>query len=170
MYQKVLSIAVRMQTYAILPVALKKIKSVCIEVKLQMKRAAVITSIEFEFEGLSEEECYRQYRFKKDDVRKIESFLVWEGGTARKKYRCDSIKATCIFLRRLAYPCRSKDLEVVYGMHTSGLSEVFHDCLQLFVDKYGKLVLIFKTEVMRRYAGKYAEVVIERRVALQNCV
>ena len=109
MYQKVLGVAARMQTYSIVPVALKKIKSICTEVKLQMKGTSVITSIEFEFDGLSEEEFYRQYRFEKDDVRKIESLLEWEGVTVRNKYRCDSIKATCIFLSRLAYQCRWKD-------------------------------------------------------------
>ena len=55
-------------------------------------------------------------------------------------------------------------------MHTSALSEVFHHCLQLFVDKYGKLLLTFRTEFMRIYAGNYAEFVIERGGDLQNCV
>lgn len=35
--------------------------------------------------------------------------------------------AVCIFLRRLARPSRFYDLETIFGMHQSALSEIFWD-------------------------------------------
>ena len=67
-----------------------------------MVRTSTVMKTVFDFENISEEECYRQYRFKKADIKTTEELLGWEGVTKRNGYRCDSLTATCILLRRLA--------------------------------------------------------------------
>ena len=150
-------------------VALKKLKSICPKVKLHMMRTSSITSITFSIDQLSDEECYRQHRFKKNDVRRIEVLLEWGGLIGRNKYRCDSVNATCIILRCLAYPCRWKDLEIVFGMHSSALSEVFYQSLSLLIEKYRGVVLTFRAEFMKDRTAKYAESVHKRGEGLHNC-
>ena len=83
---------------------------------------------------------------------------------------CDSVTATFILLRRFAYPCRSKDLEIVFWMHSSALSEVFYEILSLLIEKCCGLVLTFRAEFMEERAAKYAASVHERGGALCNCV
>lgn len=55
-------------------------------------------------------------------------------------------------------------------MHESALSEVFHECLALFIEKYGHLVTTFQTRLMQESASIYAESIIRKGGMLTTCV
>lgn len=53
------------------------------------------------------------------------------------------------------------DLELVFGIFSSGLSEIFCETISLFGTNQGHLVTDFKTELMRERGQLYPEYVSE---------
>ena len=55
-------------------------------------------------------------------------------------------------------------------MHESALSEVFHDCLALFIEKHGHLMTTFQSTLMQERASMYSESISRRGGMLKTCV
>lgn len=73
-----------------------------------------------------EEQCLIDFRFRQTEIGRIAQLTGWDGGRKeRNAYRCSGLYARCILLRRMESPCRYRDIEQVFGMHTSALSEIF---------------------------------------------
>lgn len=79
--------------------------------------------------------------------------------TERNRYNCHPFVATCIFLRRLAYPCRWVDLASMFGMHSSQLSEVFYEVAWSLHNNCAPLVTTNRKDVMDKRTATYAEAI-----------
>jgi hypothetical protein len=90
--------------------------------------------------------------------------------TLQNGWVCEAIEATRMVLRRLATPCRLSDLEPIFGRHSVALSEIFWECLEMFVHGQMHLVTTFKTNFLRSRSHSYAKAIFDRRAVLNNCV
>ena len=106
--------------------AVSKLQKILKKMGVQMLRSVNISHTKFNIDALSDEECYRQFRFQKKDLPNFASIIGWSSNTETNRCKCEQLTAASILRKRLAYPCRWKDLELQFGMHESGLSEVFH--------------------------------------------
>lgn len=73
-----------------------------VQVQLLMLRAKFIRIITSKFNILSRKACPRNSRFKMNDIFIIMNMIQWYGSTESKRYRCDPMTATHIFLHILA--------------------------------------------------------------------
>ena len=96
-------------------------------------RSLLIHSATFNLNYYSEEQILHDFLFRKADVGRVRAFMSWtEGRTKRSRYFFDAITVCCIVLRRLSSSCTWYDLEPVFGMRYSALSEVFWEAVEKF--------------------------------------
>eukprot|EP00171_Calliarthron_tuberculosum_P001560 IDg1560t1 len=149
----------------------RKIRYVKTELGLIMTRTMLVVTSTFNLNAFSDEVCLREFRFRKQEVPIINNIVNWTTGvTKRNRYVCEQVTATCILLRRLAYPSRWTDLEPMFGMHSSALSEVFYECAWSMHDGYASAVTTFQTDLMKERAHLYAQSITASGGLLDNCV
>eukprot|EP00171_Calliarthron_tuberculosum_P019568 IDg19568t1 len=134
------------------------------------RRTQHICSATFNLNRFSEQQCLIDFRFKRSEIPRIAALCGWTGRTERNGYICDPVTATCVMLRRLAYPCRWRDLEKDFGMHSSKLSEVFWEVSESLHATRGHLVTSFRKDLFEGRAHLYAEAVRDNGGGLENCV
>ena len=101
-------------------------------------RSSTISSTYFNLNVFSDQESLSLFRFRKAEIGTIADILGWKAcRKVRNRYKCDVITASRIVLRRIASPCRWSDVESVFGLHSSCLSEVFWEALETFVELRG---------------------------------
>ena len=89
-------------------------------------RSSKISCTYFNLNIFSEQESLSLFRFTKAEIRTVADTFGWTAcRTVRNRYKYDVITATCIVLRRMVSPCRWRDVEFLFGMHSSCLSELF---------------------------------------------
>ena len=88
-----------------------------------------------------EASCLRDIRFRAHEIPRIRNIIGWAlGVTKRSRYRCSATNATRLALRRLASPCRWVDIEVMFVMTSSAMSEVFWEVVETFQSNCAKLI------------------------------
>jgi len=111
------------------------------------------------------------FRFLPEEVASISNLMGWEAGkTKRSGYRCHPLTASCVVLRRLAYPVQWVDVETTFGMHASALSEVFWMVLEVFIATKGHLITNFRSDLVQERAVQNAEAIANKGAPRQNCV
>ena len=89
-------------------------------------RSLLITSNRFNLNGFSNQESLRNFRFLPFEIPKIAKLMAYnQSRTTRNGYQSDPITTCCIVLRKLSCPTRWSDVEILFGMHASALSEIF---------------------------------------------
>ena len=130
-----------------------------------------ISSAMFDIRTYSDHLSLHDFRFRVTDITKISPLLhLPNGKTRRRGYVCNDITSCCIVLKRLSSPCNWMDLEVVFGIPSPALSEIFWETVEAFIKNYGHLVTDFKSEFMRERAPMYAERVRAKGAPLERCV
>ena len=70
----------------------------------------------FTLDGLDDSECWTEFRFHKNDIRRLKTALrIPDVVTTYHRLAVDGIEALCIFLRRFRYPCRYSDMIPCFG-------------------------------------------------------
>ena len=111
------------------------------DIRKLLQRKRHVKGVTFNLNAFSENQSLTDFRFPKSDVQKVARIIIYSGGrTARRGYCCDEITAGCIVMRRLAAPCRWRDIELTFGMRDYVLSEIFWESVEAFIDTYGELV------------------------------
>lgn len=129
-----------------------------------------IKTINFNLNSFSSEACLKNFRFLPTEIQKVAEIMDFYGSTSRSSYACDKLTACCIVLRRLAAPCRWLDLEPIFGMRLSVLSEVFWEAVTHFVDNWGHVLTSFRADLMTERVESYASSIREHGGILPNCV
>ena len=136
-----------------------------------VQRTWAISTTAFNLNSYSDLRCLQDFRFRLNEVPRIADAVGWAGGkTTRSGYKCSPLTATCILLRRLAYPCRWVDLEIVFGMHSPTLSEVFWEAIESLYQRRSHLLTTFRSQLLANKAVEYASVIAARGAPLENCV
>lgn len=146
----------------------------CRDLKRDMRKVTTrrrhIFITHFNINIFSTEESLRLFRFRPHEIGKVAEVMDFRGQTVRRRYRCDRVTAACIVLRRLASPCRWYDLEVLFGMVTQTLSEVFWQILVDCKGKFNKLLSTWRVDLLQTRARLYADCIMESGAPLPNCV
>ena len=133
-------------------------------------------SSSFNINALSDSDCLLRFRFKKEDIGKIESLVQWNGQgaaiarTPRRRYLVDPILALCVMLRRLSTPSRWKDIEIEFGKHTSYLDEMFYFTVQKFYGSFSHLIRNINSSLWISRAPLYAAAISEKGLSMSHCI
>ena len=135
-----------------------------------LARSLLITSTCFNLNGFSKQESLRNFRFFPFEIPKIAKLMAYnQSRTTRNGYKSDPITACCIVLRKLFCPTRWSDVEALFGMLASALSEIFWETVESFLSHVGHL-LDFRQTFLTRRAERYASTIYAKGAALDNCV
>ena len=119
----------------------------------------------------SDEWALKDFRFQVKHIGRISACMGWiSGKTGRNGYECDPITACCIVLRKLASPCRRKDVEYLFGMHALALSEIFWEMVETFVEGKGYLLTDLREGMLADRAELYADSIKNAGAPLDSCV
>ena len=132
------------------------------DVRLITMRSRHISGITFNLNMFSDERALAEFRFRRSEISQVRDVLAWSGLPTRNRYRCNSMTATCIVLKRLSFPTRWRDLEPMFGMRASTLSEVFWEVVEEFIETHGQLLEGFRTDLMQERAQLYADAVRDK--------
>ena len=134
------------------------------------ERSLTISSTTFNLHILSERQSLSLFRFRKAEIGIFANFMGWKAWkTELNRYRCDLITATCIVLRRLSSPCRWRDVECMFGMHGSAMSEVFWEVIEELVETTGGLFERFRSDLIAERAPLYGSPIHQKGAPLNNC-
>lgn len=148
-----------------------RVRAARVDVQKVCARSHNISMTVFNLNAYSEEECYRNFRFRAKDIGKIVQLCGWNSGkTKRCGYVVDPITATCLVLRKLSFPTRWKDIENMFGMHAPAMSEVFYEVNESLVHGNRELLETFNAPLMQRRAAMYADAIKKRGALLDHCV
>ena len=141
---------------------------------LRRTQAISLSNYSFNFNFLTDSDCVFNFRFAKQDVGRVVAALGWpqtQTCTKRNRYSVSPILVACVILRRMASPCRWRDLEVQFGKHASQLCEIFWEGIEAFL-----LVRLFlltsklSATYIHQKASLFAASVAEKSGCLTNCI
>ena len=151
--------------------SIKKARQSSLDVLKINLRSISISTHSFNINIYSDESALRDFRFRARDIAQITSAMGWtHGKTQRNGYKCVPFTACCILFRQLAYPCRWKDLEYVFGMRSSALSEVFWEVVETFIETQGHLITDLRQAFLASRAELYANSIKNAGAPLDSCV
>lgn len=117
----------------------------------------------------SEDDCYWLFCFRLRNIEKMVDIWYWASGkTKRYKYVVDTVTSICVVLRKLSYPTRWRDVEGMFGVHTSAIREVFWEVVESLVHKHGHLLKTFWAGVMNSRAEMYVKAIRGDGTPLNN--
>jgi hypothetical protein len=85
--------------------------------------------------------CLRLFHFTYGQIKRIvkamgfQSKIVFREGTLQS-FSWDSAEAIAIMLRRLAYPSRFMDLQLLFGIHRSTICLIFNSMIKIIHNKF----------------------------------
>ena len=94
----------------------------------------------FDLDVVTDKTCKELFRFTKSEIRRLRRLLlIPEDNFALNRTCWSGEEGLCILLRRLAYPCRLRDLRRVFGRGVPDLSIIFNSLLTMLVARWGNL-------------------------------
>ena len=125
----------------------------------------------FNFEEMTEDECWAEFRFKKVDIPQL--LQVFQLPNPLRCYNgvvADPLEGLCICLRRLAYPCRYGDLIPRFGRPVPQLSMLCNIVIDHIFHQFGHLLSSFDQQWLSRENLKvFADAIHQKGAALDNC-
>lgn len=77
-------------------------------------------------------------------------------------------EALCVLLYRLAYPCRLKDMRLIFGLADSCISETFNYMVHFLCDTWGHLLSVDLERLVPKLE-EFSEAVHNAGCPLTNC-
>lgn len=98
-------------------------------------RTSQVSSSSFNWNIYRDEECLPNFQLPKQELNQILKMPGWLTGVKRRsRFKCERLIKTSIMLRKSAYTTRWVELEKLFGMRSSVLSEVSLDVFGAFID------------------------------------
>jgi nuclease HARBI1 len=85
------------------------------------------------------------------------------------RYRAMGTEALCIMLRRLAYPCRWADLEVLFGRSQAELSSLYNCMIKDIYGRFEKVIMFDEQRLTPERMAIYAQVIKRKGAPLDRC-
>lgn len=140
------------------------------EIKCFMIGRRHVFESSFNYIVFSTQDSLRQFRFIPQDMGKIINLFSFEGKTVRRGYVCNDITAACILLSRISYSCQFYDLEGMFVMCSSKMSEIFWELAEQIYDNHRNLISPFRSSLMYGRATMYAQKIRAAGAMLPKCV
>ena len=125
----------------------------------------------FDINNWSEEECWNDFRFHKNDLERLASALNLPAELITyNRMKVPAMEALCFMLRRLAYPCRYSDLISRFARPVPELSVIFSHTLNYIYDNWGHLLSSFNQPWLSQEKLRYyADTIYRSGSPLDNC-
>ena len=93
--------------------------------------------IYFELDKLSDDECFLEFWFLKNDIYQLKEALgLPEEMKCYNGVKVKGMKASCIYLTRFVYPCRYSDIMPRFGRDIPQLSLISNLVMNFFYENY----------------------------------
>lgn len=149
---------------------LRQLREQEVDRSLSLARSNRISCCTFNFNLFSDEECMRNFLFRRSELPDLMKLIGWtSGSTGRNRYSCKQIAAACILARRLAYPCGWSEVEEMFGMRASALFEVFWEASIFLYDSRSHLVTSFRNDLITERGELCCACIAERGAFLKSC-
>lgn len=113
---------------------------------------AALSSTNFNINSLTVERFLTLFCFRPSKINTVSELTGWSSGrTKRSRYEVTPFIATCIMLCRLSSPTRLVDIQPMYGMRSSALSEVFCEVFKTLIETKVYLLESFYVSLMLRH-------------------
>ena len=124
----------------------------------------------FDLDLMSADECKADFWMWKDDVYTLVDIFGFPAQFKCYKGVVDSVEATCICLRRLAYPCRYSDLIHRFARPVPQLSMISNLVINKIYQRHDHLLRsIDQPWLSRENLAMFANAVHRKGGALDNC-
>ena len=122
-------------------------------------------------ENTSEAECKAEFRFERGDIERLADVLQFPPTfECPQGSVCDRIEGLCIFLRRLAYPCRYSDMVSRFVRPVPVLCMISYVVLNYIYDLHHRRITSWNQATLNPPAlQQYADAVSNKGAALGNC-
>lgn len=141
------------------------------EAQQRSQQTMHVVTLRFKLNAYSTKRCLNEFRFWREDLPHIcELFVRRTEYMSRKRYRCKPLTTTCIVLWWLTYPCRYRDIDSMFGMHTSKICEMFWEVAQHAHDLLYPRISTSCAELRQARAGTYATFICHAEGALERRV
>ena len=98
----------------------------------------------FDLDKLSDDECLANFRFFKNDIYTLSEVMdMPDEFHTYNRVKVEKIEALCIFLRRVAYPCRYSDIIPHFGRPVPQLSMISNLVMDFVFQNYRRLLQDF---------------------------
>ena len=126
---------------------------------------------EFNLNSMTDDECKTEFRFYRNDIfNLIDVLRIPPELTCNNGVKVDSVTATCIFLKRFAYPCRYADLIPRYARPEPQLCMIANTTMNFIYDTWHHLLTSFEQPWLdRANLQAFAEAIHLKGAALNNC-
>ncbi|XP_057301777.1 uncharacterized protein LOC130636166 [Hydractinia symbiolongicarpus] len=125
----------------------------------------------FNLDTLEEDECKAEFRFQRGDVYKlVDVFQFPEDFTCYNGTVYNSVEALCIFLKRLAYPCRYSDMIHLFGRPVPQPSIINNHVLGFMYDQWEHLLQNLQQNWLSPIElEKFCDAIHRNGAPLNNC-
>ena len=101
---------------------------------------------------------------------RLAGLLEVQSVSSRRRYKATRVEQLCVVLRRLSSPARWRDLEIPFGTGHSFLCELFYETIEQLDVRWSGLLCLRLGDLMEDRAVMYAQRVLKKGAALDNCV
>lgn len=125
----------------------------------------------FDFDGLDDDECLSEFRFRKHDLPLLAEVLqIPDKITLYQRSVCSGLEALCLVLRRLAYPCRYADLISTFARPVPVLCMICNYMIDFIYETHNHRLLQWNNQVLNANALEtYATAITAKGSPLNNC-
>ena len=125
----------------------------------------------FDLDSWDDEECKIELRFAKSDVALLKRLLgIPDKITCQQGSICSGIEGLCIFLKRLAYPCRYPDMAIRFGRNLTEICLIFNEVLDLVYDAHHHRLESWNQPFLSpELLQNCADAVHDKGAPLENC-
>ena len=126
---------------------------------------------QFDLDFMNSTEYKAEFRFEKQDLPRLVAALrlppVLRCGQGSI---CDDIEGPCMFLKRVAYPCRLSDMIPWFGRPISVISLITNDVIDYIYDVHGHYTTQWNQDLPDHGAlQRYADAISAQGATLDNC-
>lgn len=125
----------------------------------------------FDLDTLSDDECWAEFRFKKNDIHYLVDVLqLPDEIITYNRLKVDPAEGACILLKRLAYPCRYLDMVARFARPVAELCVIANHIMTFIHDRWGFLLNSFNRAIVNPESlERYAMAIHARGAPLTNC-
>lgn len=126
------------------------------------------------FMCMADDQMLSKFRICREEIPHIVKAVTCNddsGRTSRNQYSKNPLLTTLIILRRLASPCRWIDLEILFGKHSSQLSEIFWEGIENMIESRGHLITgPISAQFIHENAASFSDSIHQKCDAFMHCV
>lgn len=125
----------------------------------------------FDLDKMNDDECKAEFRFLKNDIYELREVLgIPDEHRCYNRVVISGIEATCILLKRFAYPCRFGDMVPRFGRPKAQLSMIAGEITSLVYNLHHHRLETFNQPWLSRIElERYAQCIHDAGAPLQNC-